>query len=467
MQYSIVSKSNIEGAFRINSEYYQPKFLASEKLILSKNYELLEKLSIKITDFGAYSQNNIIEYKQNGFAVFIRNQDIHDFFINDTESIYIDKEVYEQLSLHLEQNDILIQRVGSLGKASIVLPKDLPSTANQNLAQVKIKSNKINPFYLICYLNCQFGISSFERLQTGNVQPWLNLQQICSLKIPVFSDVFQNTIEVLVKEAFGKQGESKELFKESQSILLSELGLTNWQPKHQLSFVKNYSDTEQAERVDAEYFQPKYEEIEQSIKEYSGGYSTIGAEFKQNKSTFKIDNKKVYQYVEIGSVNVSNGEILANEVIGEELPANAKRALKKNDVIVSKVRTYRGAITIVEENGYVGSGAFTVLRENGRINKETLFAFLHSKPLLAWSLKPNTGTSYPVIVDNDILNLPIPLLPESKQLEIQQKVNESSSLRKQSKLLLECAKRAVEIAIEQDEKTAIKWLENETKEMQI
>ena len=103
--------------------------------------------------------------------------------------------------------------------------------------------------------------------------------------------------------------------------------------------------------------------------------------------------------------------------------------LKKGDVIISKVRTYRGAITIVDEDEYVGSGAFCVLAENGRINKETLLAFLHSEPLLAWSLKPNTGTSYPVIVDDDILNLPIPILPEEKQTQIQQKVVESFDLR--------------------------------------
>lgn len=72
----------------------------------------------------------------------------------------------------------------------------------------------------------------------------------------------------------------------------------------------------------------------------------------------------------------------ANEVLGENLPANAKRVLKKGDVIISKVRTYSGAITIVEENGYVGSGAFCVMEENGQINKETLLAFLHCKPLL-------------------------------------------------------------------------------------
>ncbi|MEN6621991.1 MAG: hypothetical protein ABFD50_10625, partial [Smithella sp.] len=52
----------------------------------------------------------------------------------------------------------------------------------------------------------------------------------------------------------------------------------------------------------------------------------------------------------------------------------------------------------------------------------------------------------------------IPLLAENKQTQIQQKVTESFDLRKKSKHLLECAKRAVEIAIEQDEHIAIAWL---------
>ena len=54
----------------------------------------------------------------------------------------------------------------------------------------------------------------------------------------------------------------------------------------------------------------------------------------------------------------------------------------------------------------------------------------------------------------------IPILYQEKQTEIQQKVVESFNLRKQAKDLLECAKRSVEIAIEQDEQTAIDWLES-------
>ena len=141
----------------------------------------------------------------------------------------------------------------------------------------------------------------------------------------------------------------------------------------------------------------------------------------------------MYRYVEIGSINVSTGEIIPEKVLGKDLPANAKRVLKKGDVIVSKVRTYRGGIAIVQEDGYIGSGAFCVLRENGQINKETLLACLRSKLFLRWSWKPNTGTSYPTLHDNDILDFPIPVLSEEKQAEIEQKVSESFNLRKRGK----------------------------------
>ena len=60
--------------------------------------------------------------------------------------------------------------------------------------------------------------------------------------------------------------------------------------------------------------------------------------------------------------------------------------------------------------------------------------------------------------DDDILDFPIPLLPEDKQAEIQQKVVESFNLRNHAKALLEYAKRAVEITIEKDEQAAINWL---------
>jgi type I restriction enzyme S subunit len=71
----------------------------------------------------------------------------------------------------------------------------------------------------------------------------------------------------------------------------------------------------------------------------------------------------------------------------------------------------------------------------------------------------NIKTQYPVIRDEDILKMPIPKIPKGIQLEITQKIQLSQSLKKQSEQLLEAAKRAVEIAIEEGERNVLRMIE--------
>ena len=59
---------------------------------------------------------------------------------------------------------------------------------------------------------------------------------------------------------------------------------------------------------------------------------------------------------------------------------------------------------------------------------------------------------------SEIEKIVIPILDFEIQTSISEKVQESFALRHQSEKLLEYAKRAVEIAIEQDEETAMEWL---------
>ena len=60
---------------------------------------------------------------------------------------------------------------------------------------------------------------------------------------------------------------------------------------------------------------------------------------------------------------------------------------------------------------------------------------------------------------NDIKNLIIPLLPEQIQSTISLKIQQSFGNREKSKQLLEVAKRAVEIAIEENEEVGLRYIE--------
>jgi len=193
----------------------------------------------------------------------------------------------------------------------------------------------------------------------------------------------------------------------------------------------------------------------------------------------KVEKGKEYNYVEISSVNVSTGDIKPSLLKVNELPANAKIKLRLNELLVSKVRTYRKGIALIKRNypNLIGSSAFVVLREKveKKLNIEALFIFLRTSIFSKWSYKYYTGTSYPTLTDDDILNLPIPLLDESIQFEVSGDesiqfevsglIQKSFKSRENSKKLLEIAKRAVEIYIEKDETEGQKYINEQLQKM--
>ena len=467
MKYSVQYYQDVKTNpdFRYEPEFFLPKYLEQEQ-------KLLKLDTIPLKDCATFSNGRGFDSHE-----FSLDGDVHISKIGDVtqkrdyhqwDLITIDH--FESLGAgYLIHNDILMTLTGDppdVGKVQLIYdpPKNKLSW-NQRVALLRLKKqgNISSAEYLFAALSSKYCREHIERWAKGIRQRNVGYPAVLNMAIPILLEI-QNYITHTIQNSFSLLKVSKQIYTEAQTILLAELGLTDWQPKHRLTFVKNFSDTKSAERIDAEYFQPKYDEIEQGIKTYSDKLNKVSKkirdEFKQNKSTFEVDPEKLYRYVEIGSVNVSTGGIVAEEVLGKDLPANAKRVLKKGDIIVSKVRTYRGAITIVQEDGFVGSGAFCVLRENGQISKETLLACFRSKLFLTWSWKPNTGTSYPTLSDDDILDFCVPILPKGKQAEIQEKVDESFNLHKHAEDLLEHAKHAVEIAIKQNEQSAINYLES-------
>ena len=204
-----------------------------------------------------------------------------------------------------------------------------------------------------------------------------------------------------------------------------------WKPLPN-TYEKSYLEVKNAKRIDAYHFHPKHEEIESLMQSHLNGYTRVKDEYNISKESPNIEPEKSYRYVEIGSIDIHTGNIIPQEMLGKCLPSGGKRVLRKGDLIVSKVRTYRGAITIVQEDGLIGTGAFCILRENGQVNKETLLSILRSEHFLEWSLKGAVWTSYPTLNEKYILDFPIPLLSKKDQETIKQSVTESFNLLKES-----------------------------------
>ena len=101
-------------------------------------------------------------------------------------------------------------------------------------------------------------------------------------------------------------------------------------------------------------------------------------------------------------------------------------------------------------------------KEDSRILPEVLCVFLQSvigQELIYRYVVGSTGIIN--IYDEDIAKIPIPILDTSIQEDIAEKVQESFRLRRKSKELLDVAVKAVEMAIETDEQTALTWLDTQ------
>ena len=467
MQYSIVEYKklwDLSQDFRFDADFFHPKYLKEDrqrdnfKNILIRNF-------CYVTD----GQHGYHEVDESSPIYHLTAKNAKGWFANTEGADRLAKWVDDKNKRSsLKEKDLILSTRGTVGLCALVTQEALPANIDQDVARIIVEANsEIEPEFLLAYLNCSFGQDWLVRNSSGMVQQGLSLDKVRDIPVPILSVKFLRYCKDIILKAYGALRRSEKLYFQAEQILFSELGLLNWKPQYRLSFVKNFSDTQAGGRMDAEYFQPKYDEILEKLTKYKYGSKPIEQIFKQNRTFFKITHNDEYRYVEISSVNTATGEIDPLILLGSDLPPNAKIKLNINDVIISKVRTYRGAISIIQEDNLVGSSAFTVLRETGEINRETLFAYLKSKPILELSLKYNAGTSYPVIDDSDMLNLPFPIIPKDIQDKIRLKITGMYNTKALSKRLLEIAKRGVETVIEENEKDALAWIDMELKKLNV
>ena len=464
MQYSIVKLSEIESiSSRLDAEYYSSIFLKTEKQLKCGSWDYLENLVESIKSFGSYSLCNQIEYTEIGIP-FLRAKDIKAGLIDFSDVLYISDEKNELLwKSEIKPETVLLTMSGTIGNSSIATKEiNYPINSSQDIAKI-ITNQRLNPYYLSIFLQSIYGKRQMSRIPIGSVQQYIFLWQLEKLLIPVFGNEIQSSIENAFKLMLSTNKKANNVYNQAQTLLLSELGLADWQPKHRRTFVKNYSDTQRAERIDAEYFQPKYEEIVYAIKNYAGRWETLG-NLVTIKKCVEVGSKE-YLTEGIPFVRVSNlspFEITKEKYISEALYADlVKHQPEQGEILFSKDATPGIAHYLRQQPPkMIPSGGILRLKsKTDKIANEYLTLVLNS---LLTKEQVNRDVGGSVILhwrSDQVQGTVIPILPIKKQTQIQQKVAESFNLRNQSKHLLECAKRAVEIAIEQGEQTAIDWLE--------
>jgi len=365
-----------------------------------------------------------------------------------------------------KKNDFVISRLRSyLQEMAIVENRNKEQVFSTEFLIFRSNDQSLSTYSLFSLCMTKHVQTILKRGQYGTGHPRFYDFLLTRLPIPNSVKLIDGQISDIIKVALSTRKQAKGSYAKAESTLLSEIGLLDWISKSQLTFLNTCSATERTNRIDAEYFQPKYDQIVAAIKGYAGGWDILGNLVDIKKSIEVGSGEYLDEGIPFVRVsNLSPFEITEEKYISGGLYAQLKQHQpQQGEILFSKDATPGIAHYLREKPAKMipSGGVLRLLPKSNLVNNDCLTLILNSL-LVQEQINRDCGGS--VILHwrpEQVKETLIPILPEKVQAKIQQKSAESHNLHKQSKRLLDCAKQAVEIAIEKGEKKALRWIERE------
>ena len=452
LEASVVSVNQLERTSRIDSEFFQKRFLRSATLIEQWERDSIVALT-RVSDGNHFSISD--DFVENGIPYY-RGQDVTGrFFVETASPIHITREAYDRKYMkrsYLKRGDVLLSIVGTIGELSLVA-SDQPATCSCKLAI--LRPREVLPEYLAVFLRSEDSQNQIERLTRGAVQKGLILEDMDQLWVPSLSEEFEKRIAQVVHTSRNTQEQSEHKQKEAEDTLLAALGLEDRTPPGPLSYTAPLSEIAGDKRLDAQFHRPKFKEL-QAIHE---------SRFELQYLHGLVLKGRTVPYSDTGAVPIiRSGDLTDIDDEAKLLRADASEPiffLRKGDVLISSIGFGSiGKVQVFDKEGSYGTvSEVTVVRQK-KLNPSYLAAYLRSKAGQLQIDRYITGATgqlhlYPRSVEKFF----VPILPTDKQAEFEHIYNSVRQLKTASRQLLEVAKRAVEIAIENGEAAAMAFLD--------
>lgn len=447
--------------FRIDSDFWTKEPCQNPQLKYAKIGEILKSAQYGIS--VSMNEDNL------GYPIYRMNE-IHNMMCDLDVDKNADISKQDFGKFRLNDKDVLFNRTNSyewVGRTGIYRKIDEQDfTFASYLVRFIPNVSIINPEYLTTFLNTKYGIWDIKRRSRHSInQTNVNPEEVKEIFIPLLNYDIQNLIKDSFENAHLYRLKSQELYNQAQSLLLENIGLKNFTPSTNPINIKNFKDSFLATgRLDSEYYQKKYEDYNKLIHDYKNGYEVLKDSCNLKDINFIPSNKTEYKYIELVDIGKTGDIKSCTYAKGIELPSRARRKVNANDVIISSIEGSLESCAFVTEeyNNALCSTGFYVINSN-KINSETLLVLFKSEPMQNILKQKCSGTILTAINKQDIQNIPVPLIEKNVQLKIKEKISESFELKKESEHLLDTAKRAVEIAIEQNETEAINYINQNIK----
>lgn len=444
LEISVVKLSEVleDVDLRLESEYYN-----SEHIVFNSVQ------GCDIESFSQYGTSEDLNEEGKGFPI-LRLNEFDSFFISKPSKYcdLISKETFELLKL--KKNDVLICRTNGnpkyVGKAAIV-PKNYEYAFASYVFRLRPKTDIINSATLVSFLNSKYGRIEIEKYSMVGNQANFSPAKFRQIAIPILSKELNNKIEEIVYKSFELLEESKSLYSQAEDLLLGELGLKDWQPKNTLHTTKKFSDFAQSGRLDAEYYQPKYDDLFEKLSclncKRLGKIVSIKKSFDPGSDAYQETGIPFIRVSDISKDGIEKTELHLSPIdfdIPELKP-------KKDTILFSKDGSIGIAYKVQSDLNVFTSGALLhLVTTDSSILPDYLTLVLNSVVVKLQAERDSNGAIIQHWKPSDIENVIIPILPDQIQTKIASLIQQSFECKAQSKQLLEDAKRMVESEIEKN-----------------
>lgn len=460
LECSEIMLSNLERTTRIDAEFYAKNNL--------RVLDILSKYSLdKITDNYYVSDGNHMSVSDSFVDVgvpYYRGQDIYNVFIEDSSPICIDKKTYTLSTMMrswLKKGDVLLSIVGAIIGNTAIVSSYKEATCSCKLAILRAKTKNDNYYYLHSFIKSKYGQNQIQKFRRGAAQTGLLLEDMDQIFIPNLGDKLKKYISDIYVNVYRLINSAKKCYSDAEQILLKSLNMDNFVPSQKNTTTKSLSQFMNAGRLDAEYFQPKYDDIEEKIKCCSNRYVVLG-EVAENIDTGEYADDYIDKSAEtvyyVRGTNMQNGRIEKDYTHCVDKIYFTK-ILEQGDIITTRV----GSVGIFAEVTEDLAGA--VFSDNiirFKLPKEYIpsvyVLLLNSSVINELIMRYARGSVQQRMNQETLKNIKLPIINIAIQKYIEAKIDKSFELRAKSNELLEAAKKAVEIAIEENEETAMQYL---------
>jgi type I restriction enzyme S subunit len=399
---------------------------------------------------------NADAYTETGIP-FVRITNLRSGLISTADLAHIPPSIHAaENKTALFRGDIVLSKTAYAAAAWVNLKE---CNTSQDTVAVRLSTGgqkKLRAGAVVAFLNSRHGLALMWRYFQGNVQAHLSLPDARKLPIPIFAASLQESLEKLLIDADRLMGEAGVHLATADHVLLRALGLDDWRPPQPLSYVRRASEVAAAARFDAEFFAPRTRQL--LAKLGVGGLSIRDVAPPRHEDFRGAGGPGEFDYIEIGALR-GDGTVDAERLPCAEAPSRAAWHVRAGDVVTSTVRPNRrlSALIVPEQDGYIASSGFVVLQPDA-VSAEVLLTYLRLPPVCEVMDLHASASLYPAISETDLLKLPFPKLNAKVCDEVTSAMRAAHAARREAQTLLVNAQHAVELAIEQGEPDAKRFL---------